>query len=962
MGHVPGSAIAMLRALALLLTTITGFSGLVYEVAWQKYLAILLGSHGEATAAVLAIFLGGLSAGYAIFGAWTSRWVAVAQREGRSAPLLRSYGVIETSIGLYAFAFPALFAVAQSLSGAISLEGAAIAFGFDIVLAALLIGPPSVLMGGTIPILTQALARDLEDATRFHALVYALNTAGAFVGALAAGFWLVPTLGLVGVLDAVGWLNVGAGSIFIAFGWPRASAGAPIQRPVRASAVVEGFGAYAMVAVLIGYAMMSVQTVLIRLGGLSLGSSHFTFAMVVAVFVLCIALGSIAVSAMRRISALAIASNLWLLVVLLTALYPLLGDGPYWAHATRSLFRDHPAGFYPYYANVFVGLLLAIGIPVMLSGAALPLLFHHLRGQFGDLGVTAGRLYSWNTVGSLFGALFGGYLLFFWLDLHAVYRLAVAVVAIAAALLSVRVLRGRRSVWIATAVVPALVVLAALPPWDPARLHSGTFRQRKPSRVTFAGPDAYFADQLETELLFSDDDPAVSVAVMEHPVGRVQSLAVITNGKPDGSILIDYTTMALAALLPAVFARNVESAFVIGYGTGVTVGEMAAIDSVREVSVAEISSGVIEAARLFDRFNQGASTNPKVSITRSDAYRALRRSAGSYDIIVSEPSNPWVTGTEMLFSREFLEAARDRLNPGGVYAQWFHAYETDRATVQLVLATYAAVFDHVAVWYAIGNDYLLLGFTDPDAADIGRIIARARQPDIAAGLERAGIRSVPALLAHELLPMNVLDTLELGERVHTLLHPLLSDRAARAFYRGGTGDLPHHAHLRSAELADRNSLIRQFAQRNGGRLRPRARERFAEETCKYRPTECAVVLAKLLTEQPDSTFARDLLQRTRNNPSSGTALSGATIRSLRVLFGESHEPDRRISPALARSATDLFARFFHHAAPFDRSALRQIWESCAREPEWKQGCREGLEDAELRLGALRGPRLGAVVD
>ena len=193
----------MLRSIVLLLTIPTGFSGLAYEVTWQKYLATLLGSHSEVTAAVLAIFLGGLSAGYALFGAIAKRHVARAQARGRGSRLLVIYGAVEGASGLYALGFPARFGLVQELSYRVPHGSAGGGFAFDVGLCALLVAPPTVLMGATIPLLTQALARGLDDATRFHAWVYAFNTAGAFGGALTAGFVLVPALGLAGVMWAM---------------------------------------------------------------------------------------------------------------------------------------------------------------------------------------------------------------------------------------------------------------------------------------------------------------------------------------------------------------------------------------------------------------------------------------------------------------------------------------------------------------------------------------------------------------------------------------------------------------------------------------------------------------------------------------------------------------------------------------------------------------------------------------
>ena len=198
----------MIRLLVLLLTVLTGFSGLVYEVTWQRYLATLLGSHSEATAAVLGLFLGGLAVGYSLFGALTRRLVARAQRAGpRRSPADRLRRRRGQHRRLRA-GLPRLFTAVQALSFRIPHGSAGLGFALDVALSALLVLPPAILMGGTIPILTQALARSLEDATRFHALVYAFNTAGAFAGALAAGYWLVPSLGLVGVLHWMGGINL----------------------------------------------------------------------------------------------------------------------------------------------------------------------------------------------------------------------------------------------------------------------------------------------------------------------------------------------------------------------------------------------------------------------------------------------------------------------------------------------------------------------------------------------------------------------------------------------------------------------------------------------------------------------------------------------------------------------------------------------------------------------------------
>ena len=232
--------------------------------------------------------------------------------------------------------------------------------------------------------------------------------------------------------------------------------------------------------------MMCIQTTLNRIGALSLGASHFTFAMVVAVFVLCIALGSFAVSALRSIPPLLIVGSQWLLVGLLALLYFELENAPYYAHVVRSLFASLPASFYPYHFFVFLGMLVVLLVPIGLSGALLPLVFHHLRNEMGELGGVAGRLYAWNTLGSLLGALLGGYALLFFVDLHHVFAIALGALVVGAGILSVLVLR-LPVLAAALATAAALGACLVLPDWEPLRMSSGLFRQRTALPQTFAG-------------------------------------------------------------------------------------------------------------------------------------------------------------------------------------------------------------------------------------------------------------------------------------------------------------------------------------------------------------------------------------------------------------------------------------------------------------------------------------------
>ncbi len=926
-----------MRTLALILTVLTGFAGLVYEVTWQKYLATLLGSHSEATAAVLAIFLGGLALGYGLFGRISRR---AMERDPANGParLIFIYGCVECAIGLYAWIFSLLFRAGQELSLRIPHGSEAFAFGADLALSALLIGPPAVLMGSSIPLLTQSLSRGLEDATRLHALVYAANTMGATAGALCAGFWLVPQLGLRTTLLMTGALSLSAGAVFVAFsglGRRTLQAGQALPAPVRA-ALPEGVALYAVVAGLGGFALMTLQTVANRIGALALGGSQFTFAAVVSVFVLCIALGSFAVSALSRIHPYTLIASQWLLVLSLLTLYLGVEDAPYWAYALRIGFSNGPESFYPYYLAVSGMLLLVCIVPLGLAGATLPLLFDRLRREDADLGAVAGKLYGWNTVGSVLGAVLGGYALLFWLDLDQIFRIAVGCVALGAALLSARLLPRRRLAALA-GLATVVGVLALQPEWSAKQLTPGLFRKRAPIPYAEAGPQKFFEHWAEgwgDYILFYADDPALSVAVFQ--TGSTESgpnRSIIVNGKSDGNIPQDNRTMGLLSLLPALFAERCETAFVIGFGTGMSAGELAALDSTNEVVIAEISPSVIEAAPFFEPFNRGALASEKTRIVRSDAYRALLRSEARYDVIVSEPSNPWVTGVEMLYSREFLRAARARLTPGGVFAQWFHTYETDAASLSIVLKTYLEAFDLVSVWVTGQSDLVILGFeAERHEVDLETFARRVARPDFRGQLEAIGIRSLPELLAYEILPLGVLNEIELPGPTHTLLHPVLSDAAARAFFVGETAQLPPSYAGNAAALGAERSLARRFKAKLSGGALERFRHDLLRETCGFNLELCTTLFAEWKRQAPDSMVLAQLLVMARDSEQSGVtaAVAPEHIEALASLFEAG--PGGDASYAFAKTATETFARHYHHAAPFAPDALLAPWQRCSGDP------------------------------
>ncbi len=958
----------MTRRLALILTFATGASGLVYQVTWERYLATLLGSHGEATAAVLGLFLGGLAGGYALFGVLTRKRLAEAAARGAAPRLLALYGAVEAGIGLWAMVFPWLFAGVRGLSVRMPELSPTAGFALDVALAALLLLPPTLLMGGTIPILTQGLARSTEDATRIHARVYGINTAGAVAGALLAGFWLIAALGFPGTLRAMALVNLLAGAWFWRTGDDPDAPLPAVAAESASSARVPGLPAYSAAALLTGFAMMTLEIVAIRIGGLSLGSSEYAFSVVVAVFVACIAAGSLGVGALPRVPGGLLVASQVALVAVLVALYPLVPTAPYAAHRLRVIFSTHDRAFYPYFGLVFVAAGLCLAPAVLLSGATLPLIFDHLRRRYGELGQAAGRLYSWNTIGSLLGALVGGYTLLLWLDLHHVYRIATAALALGGCLLVVAQRRDPRQSGFGAAAAIALLGLAVrlwwLPGWLPEDLASGLYRLRGPVEGEERGPAFLRGEIFKTKkIIFYDDDPGASVSVFEFKGGSGEVARSLTvNGKPDSATYKDLTTTVILGVLPALLAESPKRAFVAGFGTGVTSGELAELEGIEEVTVAEISPAVARAAPYFDFANHGVSTHPRVRLARSDAYRALQRSTGSYELIVSEPSNPWVTGVEMLYSLEFLRAARERLAVGGVYCQWMHQYEIDSASLALVLRTYSAVFDHVAIWYGLGSDLMILGFPEPQAPEtlLARIRERALRPDFAAALKRAEISGIAALLAHELVPLDALNRAGFEGPLHRIEHPLLSHLAARAFFRGISGSLPFTGFGEAARVGRESALLPRYLASLPEAERAAAWTEAVSEVCRRRSEACVTFLAAWGNRDPENPAFEKLFANLRGlRPDFGAGIDGATVGgAARLLPPSASEADAPLPAGAtignARRGSTLYERNYHHAFPFEPEQLKALWQGC-RGPAGE--CGDGAaQAAELLERGVREPR------
>jgi hypothetical protein len=288
-----------------------------------------------------------------------------------------------------------------------------------------------------------------------------------------------------------------------------------------------------------------------------------------------------------------------------------------------------------------------------------------------------------------------------------------------------------------------------------------------------------------------------------------------------------------------------------------------------------------------------------------------------------------------------------------VHAQWFHAYETDAETIALVLRTSAAVFEHASLWYLVGPDLLLIGMHEPAwALDVRRLAVRFLRSDFAAGFRRSGIDSLPTLLAHELFPMGVLNAMPLAGPQHTLLHPRLGYRAARAFFAGQEAPLPSTAQPTVAARGARSSLVRRYIAWRRNRMPKDTRERIVRETCTHQGAACVALLAHWTHEVPHSALRDQLVLAIRHHPIISKRTPLEVVEPLSRLYADTGTGPVSVEEALR--ASELFARHYHHAAPFSHEALAAIWQRYISDPAQRERCLAARGQARRSLGAPGG--------
>lgn len=705
----------------------SGLTALIYQTAWQRMFRLVFGGSTAASAAVLGIFLGGLGLG--------GIWLGVrAERDRRPLAL---YGNLEAGVALLAALTPFtldLFSWVYLALGGSDALGTILATILRLIIAALVMGPAVVLMGGTLPAAARAFEQEGDAARRRLALLYATNTFGAVLGALLATFVLFELLGTRLTLWAAALLNLlialvaravartipDLGSAAV----PEAADDGGPARPAlpepEQPRTIQPALVYAALAI-VGFAFVALELVWYRMLGPILGGSSYTFGLILAIALAGIGLGGYVYARRSQHRPATLALLGWTLVLEALAIGIPFAFGDLLALSTAYLRPMVSLGFDALVATWVLTTSLVVLPAAFVAGYQFPVLFALLGQGRQRVARHVGQAYAFNTLGSIAGALIGGFVLLPVVGAVDSWRAMVALLAGLGVLTCLYAARRSFGVAALAPLAPALLaglcVLAEGPSavWRHTAIGAGRFT------VSGFDKNELIAARrgAERDLLWERDGIESSIGVKGG-----DGVSFWVNGKNDGSIKGDRGTQAMLALTAAALHREPKTAYIVGLGTGMSAGWLAAVPSMERVDVAELEPAVLEVARASRQVNENALERPNVHVFMGDGREFLLATDRTYDVIASEPSNPYRAGVASLFTSEFYAAAARRLNPDGIFVQWLQGYEVDIQTVRIVLRTLRSVFPFVEIWQSQANDLLLIASAGARTYDLAKIAER----------------------------------------------------------------------------------------------------------------------------------------------------------------------------------------------------------------------------------------------
>lgn len=702
----------------------SGFTGLVYEVVWIRLFSLNFGNTAQALSTVAAVYLGGLAIGAVLAGRLTVKSPMDA---------LRYYGIAEILTGAYALAIPSLIQITTPWLASVYDSGGNTLF-LRAVLCVAILAPATVFMGATLPLL--AMWNGNSEQSRGLASLYSLNLAGAASGALLSGLSLLPMLGYSRTLWFACGLNIAIGVVAMVqkgaapVAEPIATPKPAGRQPKRAAAIAPVRTANRTVwlglAFFSGFVCMLFEVAWARVSGLLLGPTASTVTLMLGSFLAGLAIAAILTQRILRNNNLR-AIEWWLCgaqiasVILVAWAYLITGAAPGMVAEWVSTHSDAPGRI----ELMKFGLLSMTVTPLAIAlGATFPLLLRVSPNTDGLYARYVGGVYGINAAGCIVGSLLTGWLLIPLLGTQP----TVFAGGILCGLMALAMVWNTRPALLPRAAIAmagiVAIVIFVLPRWNMERMTAGGYKYAE-----------YTSDQSllgRGQLAYLREGVSGTVVVRKN--GGSTILAI--DGKVDATDAGgDLLTEKLLAHIPLLLARNQESVCLIGLASGVTAGA-ALTYPIDSLDVLEVSREVVEASHFFDAANGRPLEDRRTKLIVNDGRNHLLLTGRRYDVIVSEPSNPWIAGMNNLFTRDFFRIAKSRLQPGGLFAQWFHIYNMPGDDLRSLMRAFHEVFPTAALWRMNDGDVLLTGIAGEEwPSEIREIPATAKSDLNGAGVD-----------------------------------------------------------------------------------------------------------------------------------------------------------------------------------------------------------------------------------
>ena len=742
----------------------SGAASLVYQVVWVRSLRLFFGGSHLAVTTVLTVFMGGLALGSYLFG----------KRIRPETRLLRLYGLLELGIALCAiifklvmYVYPAIYIFLSQLTpdSPIFLSLIRIAIAISVLLV------PTTLMGGTLPVLSSFIIREKNKIGRDLSFLYSINTFGAVAGTIAAGFLLLRYLGVNTTIFIAILINIliGVLSIFLQSKFNSENENITLEANsnefgeninLNQEHETESLTPYRLVLWGIGvsgFCALGYEILWTRILSMIIGASVYGFSIMLTAFLSGIAAGSAAYGLLirflenrhkgRRNYALRKSIHWFGVVQIIIGVSALLVTIHIRDLPNSSLLEAGGSG-----SRLWASLTLAFAYmfgPAFFMGVAFPLAGRVHVGFRKIVGHAVGEVLAYNTMGAILGSAFSGFMLIYLIGIEQSLQV-LTLINIGFGLTIIVSLRNSRVLFfcIPTATVAAIFYLSMNPAdfrfWEMKRFATMSANQSK----SIKDPAKRKETAESPDILYYAEGVKATVSSVKFK-GSYQTF--FTNGRPEASNSpADMQCQFTLGHVPMLLNKNPRKVFVLGTGSGMTLGATSVHPSVERIVLAEIEPKVLGVAKTFSKYNHNVLENPKVEIVFNDGRNYLLTTKEKFDVITADPIHPWFSGAGYLYSNEYFRLAAEHLNPGGIITQWLPLYELTNENLKAVVKTFSNNFKYVMVWVTY-YDAELVGSNEPIIIDEEELEQRLKVPEIRKDLEQVFMGSAQDFLSYFLM-------------------------------------------------------------------------------------------------------------------------------------------------------------------------------------------------------------------